>query len=448
MSQALPQLFELLKNARKILECPRKCDAACQACLLTYETQHHEKLLNRNSALALLEDRYLQAFELPTSLQIFGSASCLEMEPLTIALQREFQHFEVKEIRIYAYGDAKLWEPLDWIIRDFLLRIQATGCDIKLIISEHVLESLLPSQCDELAALAALAKIKLFRDPETVNATKQIVTILEIGSNKRKVCWASTKLEATSLNPKWGSGTDDALFVRGRSDETLNTLNTKWKEITPSELRQPEGNLFSISITNEFDGPIESFGARAWAHIFSLVPELEKLLENNQPLSLVSYTDRYLRSPIVLRLLREFLRPLSEYPGGINQQTNISIYTSSLPHNNSQNPRLIFHDWRNTNDRRDVLGNILAINTAPQLFENRNNEVSHAREMNLIWQDGAKYKIRFDQGMGYWYVDRHSDVSFPFDRSTDIQTRRLLNVSINIKANFSNYPTYCYIGRA
>lgn len=449
VNQALPQLSDLLRNAKKLLECPRKCDAACQACLLTYDTQYHQKLLDRNSALALLEDRYLHGFELPTSLQIFGSISRLEMEPLTVALPREVQRLEIKEIRIYAAGESKEWEPLDWRIRDFLMRMQASGCNVKLMITENMIDALLSSQCDELAALTALAKIEIFSCPnasEIADSPSQIFKLLEIGGDNNTVQWASTELATTALNSKWGSGADDALIVRGRFDKALEDLNTKWKSITPADLRRPEETFYSTSITKEFDGSIKSFGERAWEHIFSLVPQLKRYLKNNQPLAAISYNDRYLRSPIVLRLLREFLFPLSRFLGGIDNQTEITIHTSRLSPNNLRDCRLLFHDWRNSNDRREVLEKVLNIKSSPKINEKRNPEMPHARELHLTWQDGTKYKIRFDQGMGYWHVDRQSDASFPFEKPADIQSQHLLKLNINIHAISHDYPTHWYIG--
>ncbi len=449
VNQALPQLSELLRIARRILECPRNCDVACQACLLTYETQYHQKILDRNSALTLLEDRYLNAFELPQSLQIFGSASHLEMEPMEVALQREFQRLEAKEIRIFAAGEPEAWEPLDWRIRDFLIRLKASGCEIKLIITEKTLEAISTSQRDELAALAAMAKFEVFSGVDAIeidDAPKQIFRILEIGGTKNVVRWATTTPVTTALNSVWGTGIDDAIFVRGTFDNAFSELDKKWKRIEPSKLRRPEGNLFSTSIKKEFDGSINSFGKRAWKHLFELVPELKKRMQNNQALTGITYSDRYLRSPIVLKLLREFLQPLTEFSGGIDNQTRIVIYTSQLHPNNLRECRLLFHDWRDANDRRVVLKNMIAIKSPPQIIEKRNFEIPHARELYLTWQDQKKYKMIFDQGMGYWRVDRKFDASFPFEKMADIQSQHLLALGCDIYSSSQDYPTHWYVG--
>jgi len=222
-------------------------------------------------------------------------------------------------------------------------------------------------------------------------------------------------------------------------------LDKKWDVIAPTDLRRLEGGLYSTAIKNEFDGPIILFGQRAWEHIFSLVPDLKRQLKNNQPLEILSYSDRYLRSPLVLRLLMEFLRPLTKFPGGIDHQTRISIQTSQIFPHTQRYGRLVFHDWCNA-ERGDVLKNILTFKSPPNVIEKKNHEMPHARELNLTWQNGKIYKLRFDQGMGYWHLDRRSDASFPFDKPADLQLQQLIGLSVDIQACSQDYPTHWYIG--
>ena len=54
VSQAVRWLPELFRKARDVVECPRSCDAACQGCLLTYDTQYHVDELDRKPVLSLL----------------------------------------------------------------------------------------------------------------------------------------------------------------------------------------------------------------------------------------------------------------------------------------------------------------------------------------------------------------------------------------------------------
>ena len=44
-----------LRGALLVLDCPRKCDAACHACLLTFGSQYEVARLNRRRALDFVE---------------------------------------------------------------------------------------------------------------------------------------------------------------------------------------------------------------------------------------------------------------------------------------------------------------------------------------------------------------------------------------------------------
>jgi DEAD/DEAH box helicase domain-containing protein len=46
-SQAQALLPKLIERVRRILDCPAKCEKACQHCLLDYQTQHKVKELDR-----------------------------------------------------------------------------------------------------------------------------------------------------------------------------------------------------------------------------------------------------------------------------------------------------------------------------------------------------------------------------------------------------------------
>ena len=85
-----------------------------QGCVLTYDTQHHLDDLNRHAAKSFLSAAYLDASDIPPHIKVFGSDSYLEMEPLILALNREWQRHDITLVRVYLGGNASLWEPLAW----------------------------------------------------------------------------------------------------------------------------------------------------------------------------------------------------------------------------------------------------------------------------------------------------------------------------------------------
>ena len=215
VSQIAARLPELLRQARKALECPRDCDAACQSCLLTHDTQHHREHLNRRAAITLLAADFLAALELPEELRAFGANSQLEMEPLVLALNREGQSLDATELRVYLGGEAQDWEPLAWRLRDDLTRWKQAGTHVRLIAPVATLKALNASQRDELAALTAYTGAELYQTPDSnPAAASNLPLILELGGTDQRVRWAAREPAALIPRPVWGGGENGGPFVR------------------------------------------------------------------------------------------------------------------------------------------------------------------------------------------------------------------------------------------
>ena len=447
VSQAVDMLPELFRHAQDVLACPRNCDAACQGCLLTYDTQHHLDDLDRMRVLSLLDATFLNALALPGNLQVFGSDTRLEMEPLGQALQRELQRHAMHEIRVFLGGRAEAWEPLDWRLLDELIRLKDAGLRVRLIVPEKTLSQLSPSQHDELAVLTAATDAEVYLPataPETNEAHHRLPRVMEIGNDQYAIGWASSNADALVPAAHWGYSEGGAQFVRVRHDHPLSSISPTWPRKTAMELRSTPGTLYEISITTELNGPHRQFGQRAWQQVCDQVPALQQRLVGDQPLAELHYSDRYLRSPLTVLLLKELLSALAKYPGGLVASTRLSIVTSQLQRNNTLEPKLLHHDWQEATDRQQVFEKILDGLGQFALNEARYDQVSHARELRLTWLDGLIWTLRLDQGVGYWRT--YNQEFFPFDRTVTHQVERLRSCDIDIKAGYPSQPTYWYIG--
>jgi hypothetical protein len=450
VSQAVYWLPELFHKAKDVLECPRSCDVACQGCLLTYDTQHHLDDLNRKCVLRLLDETFLKALALPTALQVFGRKTRLEMEPLALALRRELQRQAMREIRVFLGGYTEAWEPLDWRLRGELLRLKAAGLTLCLITPRNILAHLTPSQSDELAVLTAVTGAEVYlpeMTPETDEADHRLPLMLAIGNDHRAVRWAASHADALAPTPHWGNGQGGAQFVRVDNDHPLPPIPTTWLHTTSAELRSASGTLFSISITKELNGSRRQFGRRAWQRVLDNVPQLQKRLAGNQPLAAVHYSDRYLRSPLTVLLIWELLGALADYPGGLITSTQLAVTTSQLQRNDTQEPRWLYHDWRDATDRRQVSERIFDSLGQFTLCEKGPSQMPHARELRLTWTAGIVWILRLDQGVGYWQASNGRE-PFPFEQSVERQVERLKSCEIDIEAGHPSHQTYWYVGPA
>ncbi|KJR98717.1 MAG: hypothetical protein VR65_19580 [Desulfobulbaceae bacterium BRH_c16a] len=448
VSQAVQYLALLFHKGKEILQCSRNCDVACQSCLLSYDTQHHIQDLDRMRALALINAQFLQALQLPVTMQAFGSKTLLEVEPLALALRRERQRINLLEVRIFLGGSVKEWEPLTWRLRKELLVIHETGATIKLILPDCIFEVLESSQRDELAALAALIHAEIYcpgNSPEVGNGGQNLLRIMELSGNSTSVQWAANNQDALAPTPSWGGSPRGAQFVRVAKEGPLDAIPKKWRKRDVSSLRAREEDTISISITNEFDGSSKHFGEQAWQLLGNRVPDLKRKLLSEQAIAAIEYSDRYLRSPLSIMLLQKFINGLGSYSGGVNTATRLMIVTSYLQRNDFQQPRFLHHNWQDAEHRRGIFTTMFRPFGEFILIDDKVNlALPHARELQLRWGDGSGFSIRLDQGIGYWRT-ANGMRPFPFDQSSERQTDFLRDLELEVEASNSEFPTQWYI---
>lgn len=449
VGQTAYHLPKLLEKAESILHCPKNCDSACQACLLTYDTQHHSNDINRHNALALLSRSYLSSFELPEQFKVFGPASKLEMEPLIVAFNREWQKYPISMVRVYFGGDFLHWEPLAWKLRSELSRLNDANIQIQFILPPKSLEKLSFSQKSELEALAAYVNAKVYTaETITTEGISALPVILEAGSNQINIRWAATSESALAPTPRWGCGESDLQFVFGRFEKDITPEPYKAKLIDIKGLRLPLQGLIELEIGQELDGPSYSFGERAWQLISRRVPKLTSMLHGDVELLEVVYSDRYLKSPLVIILLNSFLSALCDYPNGIKTNTKISIVTSRLERLSNDSPRRLFHDWSNAKDRADTVNSWFNQKFSDFSWDDNcsNAEIPHERRLQLHWADGSQSKIILDQGVGYWRLIQGIRAEFPFERDVTKQVEYLENVNVVVESLSKIYSTHWYFG--
>lgn len=447
VSQAVGWLPDLFRRARSLGECPRDCDAACQACLLTYDTQYNIDKLNRKKILELLTDPYLNAFNLTENLQVFGTSTQLEMEPLYMALRREMKNLNRGEIRLYLGGVHENWEPLVWQIREDLERLNQTDYSISIVIPSKIITKLDFAQRDELSIFTKLTGAKVYlsgSSPGSFVDNDFIYRAIDVGTKEKSICWAATKNAGIVPGPNWGSGIEDTQYLRGCFHGNILQISKEWRLVTANELRVQKHDTALIEIQAQLNGPLDHFGDSFWDVLLKKDDFLKQKLTKSSPLIEVEYSDRYLYSPIMTVLLWQLITALHEYPGGIDNCTNFKVKTGKINNRYQRKPSLIHHDWCDSNDRKQIFENLF--NSVGKLIYQEKDRylLPHARELRLIWNDNIDYTIRFDQGMGYWHAKNDYE-PFPFDHSTDYQADFMKKLTISIKAGSNKYSTFLYL---
>jgi len=203
------------------------------------------------------------------------------------------------------------------------------------------------------------------------------------------------------------------------------------------------GGLRELPVRGELDGPILGVGQRFWDLVCRKAPILKARLEQKVPLVEVSYTDRYVRSPLTVRLVRELVRPLAERPGVITSSTQVLMRTTRVDESSHQRPgRQVEHDWMRTVDRDTVLSALLK-DWSFQLQVDTRERVAHARTLSLRWADGQQARIRLDEGVGFLIPEPRR--SFDFGVTTAEQARRLAAETFRVERRNNPSPTYLYV---
>ncbi len=423
---------DLLVASRRILECPRGCDRACHGCLLAFDTSDFAELLDRHRALEFLADDLLRAARLDEADQVFGPNTLFEPNNLTTALMLDMQSAGVTAVQVHVTGDAAD-AALDesWPLWSQMLRWRASELDVELVAPRSLLDGMNWQEANLLASFLEANRVRLRRvDSPTMVGTRLLAASVHRASGVH--AWAASSPALLVPGPEWGEPGDDRNSVKGAS--AVAPL-PEGDVVLPDRVRRPiPGTLRVIEVGDAWNGAVAGFGERFWQLVEAHAPRLAELLSSNQRLASLEYSDRYLRSPLSVRLLVEVLRSLASRSGGIDAETRLSVLSSPEDPRRSRGyePR-VFANWRSAGDQgavtQAVLRAQLPCDADVQL--GGTNSVAHYRYFRLEWPDGRQAEIRLDQGLSGMRV-ASGNPRFNLEAPIERQVQELLRVTLEV----------------
>ncbi|MBF4448252.1 hypothetical protein ERJ76_21795, partial [Vibrio anguillarum] len=157
----------------------------------------------------------------------------------------------------------------------------------------------------------------------------------------------------------------------------------------------------------------------------------------------ISYSDRYLQSPVSLLLLAEVLKALGE-------TSDCQIEVNSCFDEQNRGPFAVNHDWNNRYDY-DAIFNAWLTHMAGKrvdinIIDNK-REVPHRRAIQLHFSTGDIVEVILDQGFGYWRLGLAGGMHrFDFMRDTQDQIKRLIDIYKLAKvSNSASWSTWIAI---
>jgi hypothetical protein len=423
----------LLDRARGFLSCPRDCDRACHGCLLAFDTADFVEHLNRRAALAYLTDDVILSAGLPPPHRVFGEKTSFEPSPLAVACLLRAQLSGMEEVRLYLDGSGKdaSFDP-SWPLWPHLIRWRTHTTAVRLVVSAKLLDSLTWQESNALANQLEATGMELWRvaDPVLVGGRH---LALEIGSRQRSSRWAVSDSAMLCPGEEWGQPTETGNVVRIHVDEPLGACPGQM--LAASDIRSPvPGTFVSITVDAQLNGNVSGFGSRLLGQIFKSAPILKARLNGSRPLKSLEYSDRYLRSPLSVRLLAEVLRYLATLSGGINQETNVKIRSTHGARSSEVTSYGLTGNWATDESQRQVTEFVIreVVKGIATVELGRRNSIPHFRFLRFVWPDGDISEIRFDQGLSGMQVAGRV-TSFDTTKPAARQAVDLLRLAIHVE---------------
>ncbi len=446
--QAPRRLRKLLVRAQELLDCTRECDRACHACLLSYDTQNAIADIDRKQALEFLNERFMTGFALPLAMQVFGPGlGQLEHDSLGGAIERERSRGHGSELRLYLGGEPNNWEVSEWALRSLLIS-WTSHMPVRLFIDDK-LPPRLPNESRTL-----LAGLLEWTNRISVHAGSRPADppglLAELATRNGVIRWAST--DGVAIEP--GPTMDESNAVRLIAEfegERLPTIDKPALEAHRLRPAAPDG-FASVEIHGELDGLLSGFAERMWALALPRAGELELELASGAKIAELCYSDRYIMSPLIVRLVAELLAGFVDLAAAnVSAETQVTVKCMHVRQKrNGNSGHYVHQDWGYTRTRDDVLRDLLELRLqgrqigALQIESRDRHKVEHARGLVVRFVDGRQWTLRLDEGLGF--MGAPSNHNFSFGRATNDQVTELAALEIDVGKRLS-FPSHMFIAQ-
>ena len=202
---------------------------------------------------------------------------------------------------------------------------------------------------------------------------------------------------------------------------------------------QPASGAAVKTMRDDLDGDLARFGKKAAAVLRQLLVDVGA--PTDQPIVTLKYNDRYLNSPLVVRLALETFKELAQNRPG----EPVAVELNLKPLETSDRPaRWLWNDWKRANDRLDVIG--LYGRRMGLSVTSREGATRHGRVLELTYANGVQATILFDQGFGAWEGEGAS-APFDFHAIPMQQANALGSAHLRLKGRVGGTYFVAHLGR-
>ena len=404
-----------LSTAAEKLNCTEDCEHGCPVCVLRPDLNFDRFLIDRKGGLRLartIRDR----LRLPDHLRSFGADTRLLGSPITDWIDVRSRGGDVSSVTLYLHGNPSDWELDDWPTESKLARLSDIGVDIKIVIDSDAITNNqlgLPQQLGlhRLSAHASVAHVSSLPKAGTA------FVVAVISNLRGEIAIAAQDLQDAIPGPNWGIGSKAAL-VQGPPADLANL-----QEFTSDRLiTLSSGNANMIRLGDRLDGRVSAFGKTFWKILAEEIPLTVAAMQRHKVTSL-TYTDRYLLTPLALRLLVEVVE---KSPG--RQEATTTITTGRLAR--VEEPGwAVYHTFNDDTSRKSVLR---ALFPNGQIEMHNKTALPHERSLSFRLGDGRLVVVTLDQGFGAWRAQGSFRYDFSAAPQRQAQVLRSSRFSVSV----------------
>jgi len=399
-------------RAEERLACPEDCVGGCAACVLRPDLNVRDLRLDRRGGLTAANG-LRQALVLPEALHVLGPHTRPVGRPATDWLKNCLRGGQLSRVAVFLHGSSTQWDMEGWPLVALLPRLSEAGIETTL-----VLPSSLPTSTG--FGLAERLALNRLAGPRVQLATVQalpevrgrpVIAVVQRADEAHGIVADPAERDP---GPDWGAGAVTPVVV-GPWDKVPQTRLIAVEAL----LRDALGGACLIWVGAALDGPLKGFGSRFWQLIQREAPAAHEALAS-AGVSSISYSDRYLLTPLSVALLREVL---ASTPGGTGADVRIALAPAD---HFARLPCAVYDGYAEDAVRRDVLRRLL-----PSLAD-RKTELPHHRRLNFAAKNGRCVTILLDQGFGGWRT--RGETRYDFTSAPVAQARSIASLDVPLRA--------------
>jgi hypothetical protein len=204
-------------------------------------------------------------------------------------------------------------------------------------------------------------------------------------------------------------------------------------------------NAYEIEIKAQLNGGVNGFGERFWQLLHAQSTSIQEEQNNEHRIVKINYYDRYLNTPLMVALLAELIEGLRNVASQWDSP-EILIHSAapSVPHYASTK---IWNNFTSADSRDKAIESTFEYSDIKvYAYTKEKRQLPHYRRLEIEYSNGERLLVRFDQGLGYWGVDRgyrvpSYELLFDFDLHGNAMGENIAEFKVKIANESEHHGT-------